>query len=101
VPLKHVNGVIVTNALRPFFAAVGPAPGGGSLTFGSLGAANSMLVSGMQDKVAQAIKVIREVDQPPSPPVDNVPIDAGKRIEELERRIKILEDKLADAAKRK
>ncbi len=99
VPLKHVNGVIVTNALRPFFAAAGAAPGGSSLTLGSLGVANSLLVSGMQDKVAQAIKMIREVDQPPSPPVENVPIDAGKRIEELERRIKILEDKLADAAK--
>jgi hypothetical protein len=99
VPLKHVNGVIATNALRPFFAAAGGPAGGGSLTLGNLGVANAMLVSGMQDKVAQAIKMIREVDQPPSPPVENVPVDAGKRIEELERRVKILEDKLADAAK--
>jgi hypothetical protein len=101
VPLQHINATIATNALRPFFASTGAPSAGATLTLGNVGAMNAMLLSGMQDKVAQAIGMLREVDKPPPMPAENVPMDAAKRIEELERRVKVLEDKLADAAKTK
>jgi cell division protein FtsB len=63
------------------------------------------MLTGMQDRVAQAIGMIRELDKPPPGEADLVP-DAARRIETLEKRvveletqIKILTDKLADAVK--
>ncbi len=99
VPLRHVNAVAASNAMRPFFAATtGP---GNAVTFGSVGAANAVVISGMQPQVAQAIGMLRETDKPQPATADNVPVDVARRIEELERRVKALEDRLADGARRK
>ncbi len=92
VPLKHVNATIATNALRPFFASTGAPAGAASLTLGNVGNSRSMVLSGMQDQVAQAIQMLRVCDVPPPP--DQTPPSALERIEALERRVKELEKKL-------
>jgi hypothetical protein len=97
LPLQHVNATIATNALRPFFASTG-APGPGcSLIIGNVGNSAAMIVSGMQDQVAQAIRVVRECDLPqrPEPEV----LDAQKRVGTIEKRLEALELRLEQLAK--
>jgi hypothetical protein len=93
VPLQHVNATIATNALRPFFASTGAPAGGGTLTLGNVGSGSAILLSGMQDQVAQAIQLLRTCDVPPPP--DKTPTSAVERIAELERRVKELEKRLS------
>jgi hypothetical protein len=95
VPLEHINATIATNALRPFFASSGASSGGSSLTIGNVGGAKSMLISGMQDQVAQAIRLIRKCDLPGS--MDAMGMPGGvvdDRVPALERRVKALEEQL-------
>jgi hypothetical protein len=101
VPLKHINATIATNALRPFFASTGAPGGGGTLTLGNVGNSSAMLLTGMQDQVAQAIRLIRGCDVPPPPEQMEQAANSGERIQQLERRVKALEDKLAESAKPK
>ena len=98
VPLEHINATIATNALRPFFASTG-SPHGSSLTIGNVGGARSMLVSGMQDQVAQAIRLIRKCDLPGSMDAMGMPgsVQAEDRFPALERRVKALEEQLGKA----
>src|SRR5262249_49786411 len=56
-PLQHANAAIAINALRPFFAQ-GGGPGGCSLTLGTAGTNNSLLLSGMQSQVADALLML-------------------------------------------
>jgi len=97
VPLQHVNAVIATNALRPFFASTGAPTGAGSLTLGNVGNNSSMLLSGMQDQVAQAVRLLRTVDVPPSKEEQATIFSQAARIDQLEQRVKALEEKLAGA----
>lgn len=92
VPLQHTNATIATNALRPFFASTG-GPSGGSLTLGNVGNNTSLLLSGMQDQVAAALRLIQACDV--APPADQLPPSLADRVEALERRIAELERKLA------
>lgn len=100
LPLKHVNATIATNALRPFFASTGMA-GTSSLTLGNVGNSTGLLLSGMQDQVAQAIRLVRACDVPPSPEQLERQVSTADRIEQLERRVKALEEKLGEAGKSK
>lgn len=93
VPLQHINATIATNALRPFFASTGAPAGGQTLTLGNVGTGSAMLLSGMQDQVAQAIQLLKACDVPPPP--DKTPPSAVERIAELERRVKELEKRLS------
>jgi hypothetical protein len=95
VELKYINATIATNALRPFFASVGNAGGGSGMTLGNVGNNSAMLVSGMQDQVAQAIRLMQRCD---------TAIPQGQllqaeslleRIAQLERRVESLEQKPA------
>jgi hypothetical protein len=97
LPLQHVNATIATNALRPFFASTGAPAGGSSLTIGNVGNSTAMILSGMQDQVAQAIRVVRECDLPPRPELE-VP-EMHKRIAAVEKRLAALEAKLDELAK--
>lgn len=99
VQLKHINATIATNALRPFFASTG-APGSGSLTIGNVGNSSSMLLLGMQDQVAQAIRVLQTCDVQPPATIEGESTPWQQRVEALERRIKALEDKLADTGRK-
>ncbi len=97
VPLQHVNATIATNALRPFFAATGAPAGFSTLTIGNVGSASAMIVSGMQDQVAQAIRVLRECDLPPKP--DAQPSETQQRLAAMEQRLTALEARLEQLAK--
>ncbi|MCB9877664.1 MAG: hypothetical protein H6835_08705 [Planctomycetes bacterium] len=94
VPLQHINATIATNALRPFFASSGNNMAG--LTLGNVGDSASMLLSGMQDQVAQAIQLLRACDVATGDSQANDPL--FQRIQLLEARVAELERRLAAAA---
>jgi hypothetical protein len=97
LPLQHINATIATNALRPFFASTGAPQAGSSLTIGNVGNCAAMIVSGMQDQVAQAIRVVRECDLPAKPEAE-MP-QAQQRFAAIEKRLEALEAKLEQLAK--
>lgn len=98
VPLQHTNAPVLTNGLRPFLASTTGGPGSVSLTLGAAGQVNTIMITGMQDQVAQAIEMIRKVDvpspaaagAPPMPLVERL----TQKIEELEKRIAALEQQI-------
>lgn len=95
VPLKHVNATIATNALRPFFASTGGPQAGGSLTIGNVGNNSAMLVSGLQDQVANAIRLLQVADIPGAPDAPGT----AERLEALSQRVRALEEKIAGKEK--
>lgn len=90
IELKHTNATIATNALRPFYAN-----GGSMLTIGTMGNNTAMLVSGLQDQVATAIRMVQDGDVPPPPEA----VADADRVAALERRVAALEKKLQSAEK--
>jgi len=96
VPLEHINATIATNALRPFFASSGGMPVG-SLTIGNVGNNKSLLMSGMQDQVVQAIRLVQKCDQPGSYEGQGMPMPDMDRVGKLEARVKALEEQLGKA----
>lgn len=99
VQLQHINATVATNAMRPFFASTG-APTSASLSVGNVGNSSGMLLLGMQDQVAQAIRVLRACDVPPPAPSELDQSSWQARMEALERRLKTLEDKLAETGRK-
>jgi hypothetical protein len=97
LPLQHVNATIATNALRPFFASAGGPGHGPMLTIGNVGNSAAMIVSGMQDQVAHAIRIVRECDLPSRPEPEVA--DTQKRVSALEARLQALEARLEQLAK--
>lgn len=98
VALAHTNAVVVTNALRPFFAAQGGA--GGSLTLGAGGASNTLLLTGIQCDVARALQAIRSVDVPPGDATGLPMPSAKERIDELERQVEAMQKRIDALEKR-
>lgn len=98
MPLQHINATIATNALRPFFASSGGPSA--SLTLGNVGNNTSMLLLGPQDQVASAIRLLRTCDVPP--PKEEVARGEmlAQRLEQLEARMKAIEEKLAALTKK-
>lgn len=96
VPLEHINAVIAVNSLRPFLAS-STGPGPNQLTIGNVGSNKALLISGMQDQVAQAIRLVRKCDVPGSN--DGMPpgMVGDDRIANLERRVRALEEQLGKA----
>jgi hypothetical protein len=100
--LKHANATVVTNALRPFFAASmqNNVP---TLAIGSAGNATSLLLTGPQDLVATALRLLQAADVPQ--PADARPelearFDAlARQHEQALQRIVALEEKLAKASR--
>ena len=89
VKLEHINATIATNALRPFFAASGPA-GGSSAVIGTAGSGSALLIAGFQDQVAQMIQILKASDVPGP----EVPADVLERIARLEQKVQQLEQQL-------
>ena len=88
--LEHTNANIATNALRPFFFSNGsPA---GAMTIGNVGNNTAMLISGMQDQVAQAIRIVRAGDVPGGKDW----IDIEQRLSSIAARLDVLEGKKTD-----
>lgn len=96
VPLQFINGTVATNALRPFFASQANNPG--AISFGNVGANNSMLIVGIQDQVAQAIELIRTCDVEAPPSQDPQGPTLANQLQALEHRIGVIEKKLASLA---
>ncbi|HEX5051197.1 MAG TPA: hypothetical protein VFZ65_05460 [Planctomycetota bacterium] len=94
MPLEHINAMVATNALRPFFASTGA--GSSSLTIGNVGNVSSILISGFQDQVAAAIRLVETCDV--APPEEHTTPPLEERIEAIERRLDALERKLAGKA---
>ena len=92
VQLQHTNGVIATNALRPYFASTGSPGGANSIIMGNAGNNSGILLSGMQDQVANAIRLLRTVDVPPPKELD---VSLAQKVEMLQERVAKLEQALA------
>lgn len=92
VSLKHINATIATNALRPFYASTGGTPSA-SLTIGNVGNNTAMLLSGFNDQVASAIRLLQVCDVPPPP--EAAPPSLAERIDAIERRLQAVEQKLS------
>jgi type II secretory pathway component GspD/PulD (secretin) len=87
--LKNINANIATNALRPFLAVGGNA-NTASLTLGTAGSNNGLVLAGFQDQVAAVIRMIRNLDDGAA----KEHAQGDERIAELERRIAALEARL-------
>jgi len=92
--LKNINANIATNALRPFFAQTGN-QNGPSLTLGTGGSNNGLVIAGFQDQVAAVIRMIRNLDDGAA----KEHAQGDERIAELERRIAALEARLGGEKK--
>ena len=75
---EYINAQYANNSLRPFFMGASGQTRG-HLMIGSVGNQNSMLLSGPQDVVAQALRVLRSADTRPR--------DLEQRLEERLQRI--------------
>jgi type II secretory pathway component GspD/PulD (secretin) len=95
VALQHINATVATNALRPFYASAGSPMGGGTLQIGNVGNNTAVLLSGMQDQVAQAARMLKTVDVAPSKEEQAAVMSVASRLERLEQRVKALEEALA------
>ncbi len=91
-PLTHANATIATNALRPYFASVG---GAGGLTLGNMGNNNALVLTGMQDQVAAALKMLQGIDVPAAAAAAPTKPGLEQRLEALTRRIEAIEKQLA------
>lgn len=96
VPLAHVNATVATNSLRPFFANAARA-GGGDLTIGTMGNGATLLLSGIQNQVAQALRMIQASDVPAPQPDPNDAAQLVARVQQLEQRLAALEQQLRAA----
>jgi hypothetical protein len=80
--LQHTNAAIATNALRPFFASNGNGQPG-QLTLGNFGNSAAIVIAGMQDQVAHAVRLVRSGD-----------VKGGKEYEDMYARFAAIEARL-------
>lgn len=92
MPLQHINATVATNALRPFFASSGN-QAAGSLMVGNVGTSGSILLSGFQDQVAAAIRILHAADRPPSQEL----MERDQMLQSLMQRVAALEQRLQGA----
>lgn len=88
--LENINANIATNAMRPFFAQAGGSGGGMSITLGTAGSENGLLISGFQDQVAAVVRMVQNLDANAA----KGKAAASSKIDELEMRIANLEARL-------
>ncbi len=86
VTLQHINAVVATNSLRPFFASIG---GNSSLIIGNVGNNTGMVISGLQDQVATVLRMLETCDVPPP----KMEPGLEDRLEAIEKRLRALEGK--------
>lgn len=86
--LKHINAVIASNSLRPFFAS---SSNHSSLTIGSVGNSATLLLCGPQDSVAGAIAMLQIADVAQG----EAATEQQARIEQLSKQVAELTQRLA------
>jgi general secretion pathway protein D len=67
IPVEHIQAVAAVNSLRPFFIGAGAASPTGQLTFGNVGNAKAVLISGFAPQVYAAYQILKLVDLPVDP----------------------------------
>lgn len=95
VELRHINATVATNALRQFFASTG-SPNSNSLTLGNAGNNTAILLTGFQDQVAAAVRLLQSVDLPPR---ENAAPGIAERLERIEARLDKIEKQLGKGEK--
>lgn len=98
--LEHTNATVANNALRPFFAMAGGQMNGQGpgLTLGNVGNSTSMVVSGPQNLVANALLLLRAADVPDPAQAPDLEAKINTLIQQnsaLAQRISVLEQRLA------
>ena len=98
VELEHINAQLANNALRSFLAG-NPSTNGMPLMIGNAGNKRNLVLRGMQDQVAAAIKLIATSDVPP-PEVERDELShLANQLRQLDKRISQLEQQLAKLTK--
>ena len=92
VQLQYTNAVVATNALRPFFASTGGPGSANSIVMGTAGNNSGIVLSGMQDQVANAIRMLRTLDVPPPKELD---VSLAQKVATLQERVAKLEQAIA------
>ncbi|MDA7494607.1 hypothetical protein N8467_00915 [bacterium] len=92
VALKHIHAMHASNALRPFYARSGR--GSTSLQIGNAASNSTLIIDGMQDEVARAIRTIQRCDVEQTSSEESE--DLYSRLRDFAKRIKALEKKLRD-----
>ncbi|MFN3242837.1 MAG: hypothetical protein ACE37K_15155 [Planctomycetota bacterium] len=82
--LKHASAQQANNSLRPFFASMSSNSFG--LVIGNFGNNASLLLSGPQDLVANALRLLQSADQPPQN-VDPVTRSRLKKLEDSHEKL--------------
>lgn len=90
VRLKHVSAPKATATVRPFFASTGAAAG--SVSIGTAGNEEMVLLQGFANQVAQAIRLFEEIDQPPRQTPSKSVV---AQLAEVQRQLAGLEKRLA------
>jgi hypothetical protein len=88
VRVQHLNALGVNNALRQFYASSGNNRPGAGVILGSTGSNSSMILAGMQNEVANALRLLAKADQhaekEPQP-------ELAERLQRLEAKVARLE----------
>jgi hypothetical protein len=87
--LETINAMQATNTLRPFFVGGGNAVTA-ALSFANVGDSRTLLIRGLSDQVAAAIKMLRRVDtaEPDTIAFPDWKEKIEQRLEAIERRLK-------------
>jgi hypothetical protein len=95
VQLRHTNGSVVANFLRPVFTG---GPGRGSFTIATGPNNASVVLVGMQADVARALEIIQETDQKPEQAGQDAP--EQERLARLEQQLAALQREIAELQQR-
>jgi hypothetical protein len=86
--LKHVHASMATSNLRPFLASGGA--GASVVQLGTVGTDDAVLLQGFAGQVAEALRLLDEIDQPSQL---KLPANLEQRLQGIETRINTLENK--------
>jgi len=87
IPVQHVRATAVTQTLRPFFAS----GGNQSMSLGTAGSEDAVILSGFVDNVLSAAALIAAIDVPQK----EREAMAADRLRTMEARVQALEARLA------
>lgn len=94
--LRHTSAANAANSLRSFFSSGQPQPT--LLTIGTAGHPMAVLLSGPQDQVASAVRLLQAVDQPVAPESTVLQEQSlqqlHRQLDELRKRLAALEEKV-------
>ena len=84
--LQHIDANYAANSLRPFFAQT--AANQPTMVIGTAGSTSTLLLSGFQDQVAQALRLVRVCDRPETRPQQ---VQIEQRLAAIEQQLQALQ----------